>query len=84
MQAKPLELSTDPIVTKTLPTNKIDLNYYESVYLADTNKAEPSNGWILNPNWFPTDGMNTRADYSNVPMLIGQTPDAVLTFNCRF
>jgi hypothetical protein len=25
--------------------------------------------------------MNTSADYTNVPMLIGQTPDAVLTFN---
>jgi sialidase-1 len=73
--------STDTIVKKTLPINKIDLNCYDSGYLVDINKAEPSNDWILNPNWFPTDGVKTRADYTNVPMLIGQTPDAVLTFN---
>jgi sialidase-1 len=73
--------STDTIVKKTLPINKIDLNCYDSGYLVDVSKAEPSNDWILNPNWFPTDGMNTSADYTNVPMLIGQTPDAVLTFN---
>ncbi len=37
--------------------------------------------WLLNPKWTPNDGKSTRPDYTNVPMLIGETPDAILTFN---
>lgn len=69
----------EPLISKILPS-KIDLNCYDTGYLVDISKADASANWVLNPNWIPTDGKSTRADYTNVPMLIGQTPDAILSF----
>jgi sialidase-1 len=74
-------LPTDVMIAKQLPAEKIDANCYDSGYLVNVNTVPPATGWTYNPNWFPTDGVATRADYTNVPMLIGQTPDEILTFN---
>ena len=75
----PIELN-EVMVSKILPS-KIDPDCYDTGCLVDISKAESSANWVLNPNWTPTDGKGTRADYTNVPMLIGETPDAILTFN---
>ena len=68
------------MTSRILPT-KIDKDCYDSGYLVDISKAEPNTNWLLNPKWTPNDGKSTRPDYTNVPMLIGETPDAILTFN---
>lgn len=72
---------TDVMIANQLPAEKIDADCYDSGYLVNVNTITPTTSWIYNPNWFPTDGVATRADYTNVPMLIGQTPDELLEFN---
>ena len=37
-------------------------------------------GWHIETAWHPNDGKATRHNYVNVPMLIGDTPGAVLKF----
>ena len=37
-------------------------------------------GWHIEKAWHPNDGKATRHNYVNVPMLIGDTPGAVLKF----
>jgi len=37
-------------------------------------------GWQLVENWKPEDGKGTRANYVNVPMLIGQDEGSTLEF----
>jgi len=72
-------LSNDQLISRNL-SEKIDQYCYDTGYLVDITKAESSPNWTINSNWSPTDGIATRADYTNVPMLIGQTPDSILTF----
>ncbi|MBB6002536.1 SGNH/GDSL hydrolase family protein [Arcicella rosea] len=59
---------------------KIDSLCYESGYLVDIDHAELSEGWSINPAWKPKDDKGTREDYVNVPMLITETPEEILTF----
>ena len=72
-------LANDTMVSTTLP-DKIDLFCYDTGYLVDITKAEASTGWTINQNWAPTDGKSTRNNYTKVSMLIGETPESILTF----
>lgn len=74
-------LPTDVMIAKQLPSEKIDVNCYDSGCLINVNTVPLATGWIFNSNWFPTDGVGIRTDYTKVPMLIGQTPGEILTFN---
>ena len=49
------------------------------MFLADKNFE--SQGWEYVENWNPGDGKGTRANYVNVPMLVGTYPSGVLEFN---
>lgn len=73
-------LPSSVMIAKQHPDENIDDNCYDSGYLVNVNTISLANGWTYNPNWAPTDGVATRADYTNVPMLIGQTPDEILEF----
>ncbi|GAA4102114.1 GDSL-type esterase/lipase family protein [Mucilaginibacter panaciglaebae] len=45
----------------------------------DISKAQPGAGWTLNPNWTPTDKLDTREGFVKVPMLVTNTPGSALT-----
>ena len=45
------------------------------------NNAKPGEGWSINPNWMPKDGLATRPGFVNVPVLSAEKPGAELTLN---
>jgi sialidase-1 len=67
----------DKIMSYHLP-NKIDDYAYDNGYLLDITAAKLNKSWSIDPLWKPKDGVNTRPNYVNVPMLIGNHPGKAL------
>ncbi len=55
------------------------LNYSKGKYVA-ANKALNKNGFLINPQWKPSDKAQTRPGFVNVPMLIGENYGASFDF----
>lgn len=45
----------------------------------DITRAQPGDGWTLNPNWTPSDKLDTRPGFVNVPMLVSTRAGSALT-----
>ncbi len=56
---------------------------YESGKLIEPNPRRPIKGWEMVENWNPNDGKGTRANYVNVPMLVGDYPGKIIKFNFK-
>lgn len=56
---------------------------YDRGRLIDVAEAQLKKGWAIQDNWAPDDGTGTRPNYTNVPMLIGETPGSTLRLNFR-
>ena len=63
----------DKITTHTLP-QKLDELSYDNGYFIPISEAKYPKEWTIDSVWQPNDGTGTRANYVNVPMLIGTTP----------
>ena len=57
----------------------LDAARFEKGVYYDITYARHDSGWAINPDWTPTDGLNTRPGFVHRPMLIGKTPGATLT-----
>ncbi|HEY3376002.1 MAG TPA: SGNH/GDSL hydrolase family protein [Armatimonadota bacterium] len=62
-----------------LPTTPLDRWNYAQGRLVDLREATLGDGWQLDPNWVPAQG-GTRPGFVKVPMLVAETPGAMLTF----
>lgn len=62
--------SDDKIASYNLP-EKMDAYSYDSGHLLDISEAKLNKNWSIDSSWKPKDGANTRPNYVNVPMLIG-------------
>ncbi|HEY9535196.1 MAG TPA: GDSL-type esterase/lipase family protein [Mucilaginibacter sp.] len=49
----------------------------------DIAKARTDAGWTLNPNWTPTDKLDTREGFVKVPMLVSTKAGATLTLKFK-
>ena len=58
----------------------IDNANYDNGKLILAENAKIIEGWKLIENWTPDDGKGTRANYVNVPMLVGQEKGSRLEF----
>lgn len=67
------------MVSYPLP-EPIDAANYDNGILILAEKAKLTTGWKLAKNWKPDDGKGTRANYVNVPMLVGQDEGSTLEF----
>lgn len=63
----------DKIESQVMPS-KLDPLCYDQGTLIDISTIKLSKGWEIDPKWKPSDGTGIRANYTNVPMLIGKTP----------
>ena len=63
----------DKITAYPLP-EKLAPACYDKGVLIPAVSLKPAKGWIVDQNWVPTDQTGTRADFVNVPMLIGEKP----------
>lgn len=61
----------------------IDKFSYSNGVLVEPNPPKPIKGWEFVGNWVPEDGKNTRANYVNVPMLVGEYPGKIIKFQFK-
>ena len=56
---------------------------YDSGKLVLADQSFTTSGWEWIENWNPNDGKGTRANYVNVPMLVGNYPTDIITFEFK-
>jgi sialidase-1 len=61
----------------------LDKYSYSKGILVEPNPSKPIKGWKMVDNWKPEDGKNTRFNYVNVPMLVGEYPGKILKFQFK-
>ena len=62
-------------------TEPLDNANYDNGILVEPNPSKNIKGWEMVGNWKPTHKIGTRANYTNVPMLVGEYPGKVLKFH---
>lgn len=73
---------TEPGAEKTLP-EPLDKFSYDDGVLVEPNPRKRIKGWERIENWNPNDGKGTRANYVDVPMLIGEYSGKIIKFNFK-
>ena len=61
----------------------LDKYSFSNGVLVEPNPPKPIKGWEMVENWNPADGKGTRANYVNVPMLVGNYPGKILKFQFK-
>jgi sialidase-1 len=61
----------------------LDKFSYSNGILVEPNPPKPIKGWKMIENWNPADGKGTRANYVNVPMLVGEYPSKIIKFEFK-
>jgi sialidase-1 len=61
----------------------LDKYSYSNGILVVPNPPKPIKGWTMVDNWKPEDGKNTRFNYVNVPMLVGEYPGKIIKFQFK-
>ena len=76
--------ATEPgrIAIRKLP-EKLSEGCYDNGKLILADKTYVRDGWEWVENWNPDDGLGTRANYVNVPMLVGSYPAEVREFDFK-
>ncbi|QZT38298.1 SGNH/GDSL hydrolase family protein [Halosquirtibacter xylanolyticus] len=72
----------DKITTHLLP-KAMDTYSYEGGKLNTTALKRIPKGWKREESWVPKDGKRTRDNYHHVPMLISETPNAILKYKFK-
>jgi sialidase-1 len=70
----------DKIVAYQLP-GKLAEGCYDKGKLIPAVQVKPAKGWRVVDPWKPSDKTGTRPDFTNVPMLVAETPTGILNFN---
>ncbi|MEN8248793.1 MAG: SGNH/GDSL hydrolase family protein [Bacteroidota bacterium] len=69
----------DEMTIYNLP-EPIDKANYNNGILIPAEDIRKTKGWNFVENWQPTDGKNTRENYTNVPMLVGEGAGKMIKF----
>lgn len=75
------DLSEKPVMFQ-MP-EPLDKYSYSNGVLIEPNPAKKIKGWQMVENWKPEDGKNTRFNYVNVPMLVGEYPGKIIKFQFK-
>lgn len=78
-----VKIAEDDKIEPYLLPEPIDPANFGNGVLIEAKKARVLSGWQLFENWKPEDGKGTRANYVNVPMLVGQEEGDLLEFTFR-
>lgn len=65
-----------------LPSKLNNASYSNGVLIPAVN-AKLVKGWQANRNWEPSDKIGTRDDFTQVPMLVAETPGGTLRYDFR-
>ena len=69
----------DKIAAYPLP-EKLAAGCYDQGKLIPSVQVKPVKGWKALENWKPADKTGTRADFTEVPMLVAESPTGILNF----
>lgn len=70
----------DKITEVDIP-KPLDIGNYENGILVEPSLSKRLKGWEINENWKPKYDVGTRANYTDVPMLVGEYPGKVIKFH---
>ena len=70
----------DKLTAYPLPAKLNEASYNKGV-LIPAVETIPAKGWQAIQNWTPTDNIGTHDDFTNVPMLVAETPGGTLKFD---
>ena len=70
----------DQILSYPLP-GKLAEGCYNQGKLIPAVEIQPASGWKAVANWTPSDHTGTRPDFTNVPMLVAESPSGILKFD---
>lgn len=70
-----------PLVAKTDLPKPIDIYSYQKARYVAVDQAKKMNGFQVNTNWAPTDGVGTREGFVNVPMLVSEKAGSSFEFS---
>jgi len=59
----------------------IDEANYDNGILIEPNPKKRIKGWVMVENWKPEIKVGTRANYTDVPMLVGEYPGKIIKFH---
>ncbi|NQU52404.1 MAG: hypothetical protein HQ522_07680 [Bacteroidetes bacterium] len=65
-----------------MPAPRDNANYCNGV-LVEPNPPRNIKGWTLVENWKPEKKVGTRANFTNVPMLVGEYPGKIIKFDFK-
>lgn len=68
---------------KTALPEKLDEFCFSGGKLIEPNPPNAIKGWEMVENWKPANHKNTRANYVNVPMLVGKYPAKIIKFKFK-
>ena len=69
--------------TKTDIPGPIDIYSYSKGVLIELNPPKPIKGWEFVEKWKPSNGVATRFNYVDVPMLVGTYPGKIIKFQFK-
>lgn len=63
--------------------DKLDLFCYDQGKLIEVHSKMETNSWRYVRSWVPDDKAGTRSNYTNVPMLVNDSPGQILTYTFK-
>ncbi|WP_276483373.1 SGNH/GDSL hydrolase family protein [Paraflavitalea pollutisoli] len=72
-----------PRLTKHRLPAPLNTTAFDKGRYVPITEARPDTAWTINPDWTPTDGLNTRKGFVHVPMLTTVTAGATLNFSFK-
>lgn len=73
-------VAEDDKITSYTMAHPIDKDNYGRGVLVEINHAKLGTGWSIIDHWKPADGTGTRANYVDVPMLVGKSSKGIIKF----
>ena len=71
------------IISEVDIPESLDNANYENGILVEPNPRKKIKGWEMVENWAPQYKIGTRANYTDVPMLVGEYPGKVIKFHFK-
>jgi sialidase-1 len=69
----------DKLTAYPLP-DKLAAGCYDQGKLIPAVQVKPAKGWKVADDWKPADKTGTRSDFSDVPMLVAESPTGILNY----
>lgn len=74
-------LAKEAVITAPSLPEKLASGCFNRGKLIPASRFKPGKGWHLVQDWKPADGTGTRSDFTNVPMLVSEGVNGIMSFD---